>query len=231
MKTIKTIGILVSMILSFSALAQPWSVNASDYQFSMTVTGNVYIEENVINQQDVYIGAFVNGECRGISTTSEQDGDNKVFYLSVYSNQTEGDTIFFKFMDENSVEFNIANYILFKNDAYYGLNSAFLWMDDPMYGTRDFLSFELDSQITEAIIDREDKTISIMVTRNTDLTNLTPTFTLAPEANAYIDQTEQISAQSTNDYSNPIHYIVKGINNRDAYWTVEVKFDDSGKKN
>ena len=229
MKTKKTIGVLILiMILTSSIFAQPWNVNPADYQFSMTVTGETYVNDTIINQQNAYIGAFVNGECRGVCKTSEQEGEYKTFYLTTYSNQTEGDTIFFKFMNENSVEHDISNYILFKNDASYGLSVPFLWMDDPMYGARDFLSFALDSQVTEAIIDYEDRSISIMVTRNTDISNLTPIFTLAPEANAYVNQVEQISAQTANDFSNIMQYIVKGINGREAYWSVEVTFDNSG---
>ena len=229
MKTIKTIGILVTILLSFTAIAQPWSVNPSDFQFSMTITGEVSIDDAIINQQDAYIGAFVEGECRGISPTSEEGGNYKLFLITIYSNTDEGEDVSFKLMDENDVETAIANTILFKNDANYGsADNPFLWMNTEQYASTDFLSFALDSQITTASIDAITKTISIIVSKETNKTALIPSFTLASGAIAYISDIEQISGITENDYTNVVHYLVKGVNGIETDWSIDVKTDDSG---
>ena len=129
------------MLLSFTTIAQPWSVNPNDFQFSMTVTGEVSVSGDIINQQDAYIGAFVEGQCRGVSPTSENGGNYKLFLITIYSNDVEGENVEFKLMDENDAETTMANTIQFKNDANYGsTDSPFLWMDSEQYASTDFLS-------------------------------------------------------------------------------------------
>jgi len=217
------------MILGLSATAQPWSVNPNDFQFSMTVTGEVSVGGDIINQQNAYIGAFVEGQCRGVSPTSEEGGNYKLFLVTIYSNNVEGEIVEFKLMDENDVETAIANTILFKNDANYGsVESPFLWMDVEQYASTDFLTFVLDSQITTASIDATAKTISIVVSKETNKAALTPRFTLASGAIAYISDVEQISSETENDYSNVVHYLVKGIDGAETDWSVDVKTDNSG---
>ncbi len=229
MKTIKTIGFLVSILLSFTAIAQPWSVNPNSFQFSMTVTGEVSVSGDIINQQNAYIGAFVEGQCRGVSPSSEEGGNYKLFFITIYSNDVEGENVEFKLMDENDVETAMANTIQFKNDANYGsADSPFLWMDSEQYASTDFLSFALDSQVTTATIDAANKTISIMVRKLTDRSILVPSFTLASGAIAYISDVEQVSGVTENDYTNVVYYLVKGADGIETDWTVEVKTDNSG---
>ena len=229
MKTIKTIGFLVSMILGFTAVADTWSVNPNDFQFSMTVTGEISVGGNIINQQDAYIGAFVEGQCRGVSPASENGGSYKLFFITIYSNDVEGEVVEFKLMDENDAETAMANTIQFKNDANYGsADSPFLWMDVEQYASTDFLSFELDSQITTANIDASSRSISIIVSKETNRRTLIPIFTLASGAVAYISDVEQISHETENDYSDVVHYLVKGVDGAEADWAVEVKTDNSG---
>ncbi len=231
MKTIKTIGFLVLMILSSTINAQPWSVNPNDFQFSMTVTGEVSVAGDIINQQDAYIGAFVEGECRGVSPTSEDGGNYKLFFITIYSNDVEGEVVEFKLMDENDVETAMANTIQFKNDANYGsADSPFLWMDVEQYASTDFLTFALDSQITTANIDATSRSISIIVSKETNRRTLIPIFTLASGAVAYISDVEQISNETENDYSDVVHYLVTGVDGAEADWSVEVKTDNSGIK-
>ena len=216
------------MILGFSATADTWSVNPSDFQFSMTVTGVASMSGDTINQQDAYIGAFVEGQCRGVSPTTLEGGNYKLFLITIYSNNVEGENIEFVLLDEDSVETLIANTIRFKDYADYGsTDNPFLWMDNAQYASTDFFSFALDSQVTSATINATNKTISIMVGRETDKSSLTPTFTLAPEAIAYISDVEQVSEQTTNDYTNTLYYTVKGVDGVDSDWSVEVKYDNS----
>lgn len=229
MKTIKTIGILVLMILSSTINAQPWNVNPADFQFNMNATGQVSIDGNIIDEEGAYLGAFVNDECRGVSPTTSVDGNYKLFQMTIYSNNSEGDSLVFKLMDASDQELTIANEMLFVDNAIYGnIDAPFLWMDLEQYASADFLSFELDSQVTSATINAANKTISIMVSRLTDKSSLIPVFTLAPEAIAYINQVEQVSEQTANDYTNVLHYTVKGVDGIESDWTAEVKFDDSG---
>ena len=228
-KVIKLTIVLIVLYLQISVLsAQSWTVNPGDYEFSMNVTGQVYVEGAVIDQQNSYLGVFVNDECRGVVKPTSYEGNYKLFLLSIYSNITEGETLVFKLMDEAFQEYSIANKIRFVSDEVYGsADEPFLWMDVEQYASTDFLSFAFNNQISSATIDVTNRDIEILVSVGTDLSNLIPVFTLAPGAVAYIDQIKQVSDQTANDYTEVVHYTVIGVDNITANWVVEVKLYNS----
>ncbi len=96
-------GILI--LAHFGAMAQPdWEVNAPDFQFTMTVTGvGLFSCEETIEPDDM-VGAFIGGECRGISAF-DTDVDGKLMaYLTVYDNETGGSEVTFKLYKSASDE-------------------------------------------------------------------------------------------------------------------------------
>lgn len=72
----------------------------------------------------------------------------------------------------------------------------------------DFLSFSLADQTSSGNIDVQNHTINIEVLNGTDLTSLTPTFTLSQGATAKIDSITQESGITANDFKNPVTYKV-----------------------
>lgn len=94
--------LLVFMALATKAGAEEagWDFNPYAFQYDMTV----YIGLQTIDGQGVadatgyQIGAFCNGECRGIAE-AKSSGGHDYLYLRVRSNVAEGETISFKVKD------------------------------------------------------------------------------------------------------------------------------------
>jgi len=228
MKRIKIISILVAMVLSYSTFAQPWTINPADYEFTMNVTGQVKISGLITNQDNAYIGAFVNDECRGYVKPIESDGSYTNYFLTIYSNTSSGENISFKWVDNQGQEFSIENTMKFYTDSIIcSADYPFIFMDQENYTSTDFLSFSVDSQITSASINANTRIINVLVSQNTDLTTIIPTFTLAPAAAAYVDNVLQESEVTQNDFSSSKIYTVKGIDGTDANWTVNIKLDNN----
>ncbi len=84
----------------------------------------------------------------------------------------------------------------------------------------NFLTFELIEQTEEAVIDTINHTINIEVAYNTDVTSLTPTFTLSKQATA------TPFSGSAIDFSEPVTYVVTAEDGSTMQkWIVSVSFD------
>ncbi|MCR9248773.1 MAG: BspA family leucine-rich repeat surface protein [bacterium] len=89
--------------------------------------------------------------------------------------------------------------------------------EDPDTDT-DILSFVVEEQINEAIIDLNDHTVSIIVASGTDLTGLSPVFTLSEGA------TSDPVSGSLIDFTNPVIISVEAEDQTTTQdWTVDVK--------
>jgi citrate lyase gamma subunit len=86
----------------------------------------------------------------------------------------------------------------------------------------EFLSFSLPEQKSEAVIDSQRATIDIEVNFGTDFSNLIATFELSQQATAYINNIEQISGVTENDFSSSVTYIVSAGDNTIKEWTIRV---------
>ena len=69
----------------FAGSPQEWFVKPSDYEYFMTVTARLNINQLPSNDPDNVIAAFVGDECRGVAKTTGVNGI-QLFFLMVYSN-------------------------------------------------------------------------------------------------------------------------------------------------
>jgi hypothetical protein len=103
--------------------APVWSVNPHTYQYNMTVTAVLLIDEREsIDERDL-IGAFVGDECRG-TAQPVYIGSNKryVAFLMVHSNEVGGEMASFKLYDADA-------------DAVYDVNESMAYESDAIMGT------------------------------------------------------------------------------------------------
>ncbi|MEO9804813.1 MAG: FG-GAP-like repeat-containing protein [Reichenbachiella sp.] len=85
----------------------------------------------------------------------------------------------------------------------------------------DITAFSFTEQTGDALIDAAAHTIDIEVEFGTDLTALISTFTLSPGATAKVGGTSQVSATTTNDFTNPVVYgITAGDGMTTQDWTI-----------
>jgi len=80
--------------------APEWAYDPSDFSFSMNLTLSLNIEGVPSTDEMDMIGAFVNGELRGIGNVKyRKDIDKYLIFLTVYSDVSIGETITFRIWD------------------------------------------------------------------------------------------------------------------------------------
>ena len=97
---------------------------------------------------------------------------------------------------------------------------------EPISGEGDFIQYSLCG--VEGIIDTVHKTVQITVPAGSDITGQAATFSLPGGTAAVVGTIPQISGETTNDFSNPVTYILKAEDGsvRTYVVTVTVTKDD-----
>ena len=113
------------LFVDLTVLKKPpdWQVNPAAYTYNMNLTGRVVLSDGV--SKDVFdrVGAFVNDECRGSAPISyNQAIDKYLVYLTIFSNQSQGENIQFRIWDASSGrEFALTGGgFVFQSDAALG---------------------------------------------------------------------------------------------------------------
>lgn len=105
---------------ALSAAPPAWSVVVSDFQHNASITCVVYVDDVLKEDTANILGAFVNDTVRGVATPIAV-GDDYMFFLTVYSNRTSGDTLSFRFYDAAlDTILSITEKISFAPDAQIG---------------------------------------------------------------------------------------------------------------
>jgi hypothetical protein len=99
-----------------------WSIDCNDYQYNMTMTGVLKIEDNECRDGNIVIGAFVDGECRGIAEPTHVPGiDRYEVFLMIYSNEVAGEIVDFQaFIPDQRAVYNVAEVINYEANAALG---------------------------------------------------------------------------------------------------------------
>jgi hypothetical protein len=142
--------------------------------------------------------------------------NDKSFFVEARRN----DTIAFGgfFMDE--VDFNPGGTAM--NRTSQGNLDAFLMDVFPYNNETDILSFELDEQVSPAVIDNVNHTVDIEVLFGTDLGSLIPSITVSERADF------QPSDGIATDFTNPVVYTVMAEDSvNEQEWTVNVIWADN----
>lgn len=104
-------SILLSLVLTFHLVAQSetdlsnpdtWQVDPSQFSSTMIINGTLEIEGSLSTDENDIIGAFINGECRGVSRPEYLPAvDNYIVTIFVYANSTL-DSVEFRFFDASA---------------------------------------------------------------------------------------------------------------------------------
>lgn len=115
-----------------------WTVDPHSFEFVMTITGILKVNNQPATESDNVIAAFVGGECRGVDTFSVFLNDRQMCFLMVYSN-TNGETVTFKtyYSPLDTVLIN-TNTLVFDGTAPYGSpdNPYEIFATYPIVGVR-----------------------------------------------------------------------------------------------
>jgi len=80
-----------------------WNINPANFSFSMNLTLELNIEGELSTDQLDHVGAFVDGELKGVGYVQyNAEIDKHLVFLTVYSNNTSGETITFRVWDADA---------------------------------------------------------------------------------------------------------------------------------
>ncbi len=117
--------LLLPVILSvgFSQLPDSWEVNPAEFEFFMPIISVIEINE-ILSESDNYIlGAFTNGECRGVAQPI-YIFNQWIYYLMVYGD-TNNETLEFKVYNTTTEVVSIVNETLtFQAGVAVGMTDA-----------------------------------------------------------------------------------------------------------
>jgi Secretion system C-terminal sorting domain len=131
---------------------------------------------------------------------------NDIIQISGVNSNDFIDTVEYKIIAEDDTTINYWNVIVNERDAYTDT---------------DIISFSMENQIGETIINSEELTVDIVFPFGTDLSTLVAYFNLSEAATAYVNDVEQISGSTVNDFSETLEYRIlaeDGIT--ESKWTI-----------
>ena len=184
-----------------------WSVNTSNFQYSMTITTFLNVNGTTLTNTNDKVGAFVNNENRGEATVVYNGNAKKYLaYLTVYGNT--GETINFKIYDSqnNQIVTTTQTEVFAINENIGGVFQSFSVAEPVLSKDAEITSFSLKDVGSETTISND--VISVTVDTSVSLTNLIPVFTTLGNSKAYVDNKLVSSGVSNFDFTNAISFDV-----------------------
>ena len=198
---------LLLIALKVNAQDSNWSVNAADYQYNMAFTTFLSVNGTTLSSSEDKVAAFVNGEVRGVANVVYVSAYNKyVAYLSVYAN-TNGETISFKMYDSDTDAIVAsAETYNFSIDATVGGVFQSYSIANPAL-TKDAVlnsfSFKGITSVSTSILNNR---IDIVLPFGTASTNLIAEYSISAGATFFVDFTNQISGETSQNFTNTVSY-------------------------
>jgi hypothetical protein len=186
-----------------------WSVNPSDFQFSMTFTTFLNVNGTKLTATNDKVAAFVKGEIRGVANITYAATANKyVAYLTVFAN-TNLEKISFKVYDSSND--NVVDIV--KTESFrFNVNLGTLFQSyslaNPALNTQAILNDFNFQSITPNSKNQSGNTFNFVLPIGTNVSNLIPVFTNSARAGVFINQTKQTSGVSSINFSNSKTYAV-----------------------
>jgi len=114
-----------AFIINATVLSEPpiWTVNPSGYQYTMSITAEVSLNNIASDDELDMVSAYVGGEVRGVANFQyEQTIDGYLAFITIYSNNTTGEEITFRYWDasENIEYGGVSETVYFTNNSTVG---------------------------------------------------------------------------------------------------------------
>jgi len=214
---------LLLIVLTVTSFAQPWTVNNTKYEHSMTITARIKINGLYISQSNCWLGVFSGNECRGYVHAEQLGNGNYFFFLTVYSNLVAGEKLTFKFNNGFITLPELPFSVSFFPDGILGTPDFPFLITYPLeFTSTDILGFSVVGQIGTTAIDKVKKTIEIKVDGNTQFDKLKPIFIVPVGTNVYVNNQLQVSNVTTNNFIQPVKYTLKGVDGLESNWIVTI---------
>ena len=157
--------------------AQNWQVDPTNFELQMTITGILSINNEISQNDDYFIGAFVGDECRGYSE-SISVFNNEMYFLTIYSDLPNEIIEFKVFTDQEFLIQETEPFIPFESlgtpgdpylwNVYMGYDFPPSLMDIPGQVIEQGYSFDL-IDLSQYIIIQDEDLVSTFVIENENL--------------------------------------------------------------
>lgn len=217
---------LLFFILSSNVFGQSpdWSVNENKFQYTMSFEGFLNVDGKNLTSPNDKLAAFVNGECRGITSPIYVSSEKKyMVYLTVFSN-ADNEVVSFKIYDSgNNVIKNVEKTKLFENNKHYGdLFQSYSFASPALRTETEITDFSFKDLKTAKTI--QGSQITIYAPKGTNVAALNAVFELSPGAKLFTGTTNKISGSNTIDFTNPVQFqVLSEDQSVIKQWTVTVK--------
>jgi gliding motility-associated-like protein len=216
-KSRKNIFILFILFFPFVSNAQPgWTVNYSDYQYTMTMSGVIVLDYTDATNPNNLVGAFYNSECRGFAIPVLDSATNRyIIDMVIYSNEN-GIPLKFKIYDagknatldiEKGVNFEINKIIGSPEKPYY-------WSLPALSSETKFTSFSIAGQIGETVI--TDSSVTLNFAADFILGNVIAKFEVPKRTEVRVGNIVQTSDSTHNNFTDTLFYTVISADKTDT---------------
>ena len=205
-----------------------WSVDSSNYQYSMTFTAFLNVNGTTLSSTEDKVAAIVNGEVRGVANvTYAANVDKYVVYLSVNAN-TDGENISFQiFKNADQNVYPVLEESTFVIDGNVGGIFQSYSIASPALSNEAVLNSFSFAGITSVSQNISNNIIDIVLPANTDLTNLSAQFSISDGARFFVGNVNQVSGVTTNDFTNTVTYKLLSENEAELVeYDVNVTLED-----
>lgn len=206
----KLIGFIFLLFTIITFAQNPnWSINRADFEFQMRFTAALKIDGVTLTNPNDQVAVFVGNELRGFGNVTLDTDDNKyVAFFTALANTT-GETLNFKIYNSqtNTVINAIQTETYNIDERVGGVFQSFVISNTTLNTAAVLTNFGFQG-ITASSISQLGNTFAIVLPPGTDLTALTPVFSLSSGANAFINFVKQTSENENIDFSAPVTYQV-----------------------
>lgn len=93
----------LNLIIKVNGVKPDWTVDPSDYEYSMTVFGQMRFEGIFSADEEDMLAAFAEGKCVGVANSSyDRDQDMWYTFLTIYGNERQSDNLEFRMWDAST---------------------------------------------------------------------------------------------------------------------------------
>ncbi|MEQ8687664.1 MAG: T9SS type A sorting domain-containing protein [Imperialibacter sp.] len=207
--------------------APEWNVlNYRSYEYSMNITGLVYLTGTESTDENDRIGAFAGEECVGVASLEKGENSEKFFgFLTIFSNKASGQSISLKVYDASEDSVHMLDTLIdFQAEAIIGNPAApYLFASPRLKEEADWVSFSIMNLQSTVAIEPTKKIITIATFSPVSLDSLVVDFEVSEGAKVLVNGLEQISGVTPNNFSDSVLYEIQAQNpNYSQSWTVKV---------
>ncbi|WP_281615312.1 T9SS type A sorting domain-containing protein [Flammeovirga sp. SubArs3] len=200
--------ILLGWVTMVNAQTPDWDFDLNAYQYSMSLTAFIAVDDVVLANENDLVGVFDGDECRGFTQLIYiESTDRYLAYLQFYSN-TNGEELNFKIYNSEKDEVvDVSQTITFAIDEHYGNVFQAYSIAEPSLNTAATFIINGFEEVEILNSSTSNDTLYYQVEYGTDLRKLTPDVEISEGASLYNGRTP-LTLFDTNeevDFSNPIN--------------------------